>query len=187
MFLLTLTEMGMTLRRYRFLAVVIGLAFSMAPSTVQSKTEGDKLSPSLRSRLSSMPDSEDIRFSVVMVKEAAQRRRLSGAEGRRRVRHRVESVLSSVPDWHGQGRLLENVAGFSGRGDQSTIEALARHASVERVYVDIPLYPLMAEGVPLVGADQAAVLGVTGNGINVAVLGWRGHAYPPRSEWGRCQ
>ncbi|MFP6639746.1 MAG: S8 family serine peptidase, partial [Myxococcota bacterium] len=41
---------------------------------------------------------------------------------------------------------------------------------VERVYLDIPLQLFLAQGVPLTGADQAAVLGVTGTGINVAVV-----------------
>ena len=145
-----------------WLTFAVGLALLLSPSLSYSGIEADKLTPSLRSRLAVVDDSEEIRFSVMLRDDATKRRRLSGSQRRKSVRARTESVLSSVPQWHRRGRLLENVAGFSGRGDRAIIERLASHPSVERVYLDLILYPLMAEGVPLVGADQAAVLGVTG-------------------------
>ena len=149
---------------------VLGLVLLFVPKPSLSADGVDKLVPSLRGRLAVANDSEEIRFSVVVRDDVAQRRRLSGPQRRKRVRDRTEAVLSSVPQWRHRGRLLENVAGFSGKGNRATIEALANHPSVERVYPDLTLYPLMAEGVPLTGADQAAVVGVTGSGISVAVL-----------------
>ena len=149
-------------------ALAVALLFSASLSVAQE--ELDRVTPSLRSRLATVTDSQEVRFSVVIRDEAAQRRRLSKAQRQKRARDRTESVLSRVPQWRDRGRLFENVAGFSGVGNRSTIESLAAHPSVERVYLDLTLYPLMAEGVPLTGADQAAVLGVTGSGVNVAVV-----------------
>ncbi|MEE3328952.1 MAG: S8 family serine peptidase [Myxococcota bacterium] len=128
------------------------------------------MAPSLRSRLAVANDLDEIGFSVVVRDDVTQRRRVSGSQRRKRVRARTDAVLSAVPESRHRVRVLENVAGFSGKGNRATIEALADHPSVERVYLDLALYPLMAEGVPLTGADQAAVLGVTGSGINVAVV-----------------
>ena len=148
----------------------LALAFLVLALPSFSAEGTGKLGQALRSRLAATNDSDEIGFSVVVRDDVTQRRRLTGPQRRKRVRARTDAVLSAVPQWRHRGRRLENVAGFSGKGNRATIEALALHPSVERVYLDLTLYPLMAEGVPLIGADQAAVLGVTGSGINVAVV-----------------
>ncbi len=152
-----------------FLALMV-LSVSDFPLFAQSVGGAEKLTPSLRARLKGAADQETFRFSVVLRDQASQRRSLSFADRRRHVRRRQDAVLDALPQWAGRTRRLENVAGFSGMGDASLIQSIARLPEVERVYLDIPLFPLMSEGGPLTGADHAATLGITGSGVNVAIL-----------------
>ncbi len=64
-------------------------------------------------------------------------------------------------------RMIPGVAGWARPG---AVEALARHPVVRSVYLDRRARPALAQGVPLVGADDSHALGVTGAGVNVAVL-----------------
>ncbi len=94
-----------------------------------------------------------------------------GVLRRQRIRERQSRVLDALPPgtFH-LGRRFASLAGFSGWAKPRAIVALRRNPEVDLVYVDGMVQAMMAEGVPLVGADHAHVRGITGDGVNVAVL-----------------
>jgi hypothetical protein len=64
----------------------------------------------------------------------------------------------------------ESLAGFAGWAQRAAIDGLERHPEVEFVYLDGKVHAALAQGVPLIGADEAHARGLTGAGVNVAVL-----------------
>jgi len=64
----------------------------------------------------------------------------------------------------------ESVSGFAGRAQASAINALLRHAEVTAIHLDYLVHATLAQGVALIGADLAHSAGLTGSGVNVALL-----------------
>jgi len=64
----------------------------------------------------------------------------------------------------------ESVSGFAGRARASAINALLRHPEVTAIHLDYEVRGTLAQGVALIGADSAHSSGITGIGVNVAVL-----------------
>jgi subtilisin family serine protease len=64
----------------------------------------------------------------------------------------------------------ESVSGFAGRAQASAINALLRHPEVTAIHLDHEVHGTLAQGVALIGADSAHSSGITGIGVNVAVL-----------------
>lgn len=94
-----------------------------------------------------------------------------GAQRRARVRERQQRVLDALPSgtFHLKRR-YESLAGFAGWAQRPAIESLLRHRDVEFVYLDGTVHAALAQGVPLIGADEVHDRGFTGAGVNVAVL-----------------
>jgi subtilisin family serine protease len=65
---------------------------------------------------------------------------------------------------------FESVSGFAGRAQASAINALLRHPEVSAIHLDYEVHGTLAQGVALIGADAAHSSGITGSGVNVAVL-----------------
>jgi subtilisin family serine protease len=94
-----------------------------------------------------------------------------GTQRRTRVRERQQRVRDALPT--GSFRLkrrYESLAGFAGWAQRPAIESLLRHRDVEFVYLDGTVHAALAQGVPLIGADEVHGRGFTGAGVNVAVL-----------------
>jgi subtilisin family serine protease len=94
-----------------------------------------------------------------------------GAARRGRIFGRQQRVLGAIPAAAFQ---LKNryvsLSGFAGRARRGAIEALRRHPEVELVYLDGRVHATLAQGVPLISADDIHAWGFTGVDVNVAVL-----------------
>ncbi len=127
-----------------------------------------RLEKDLARALSRPVPPEGIAISVTLRRDDLPPR---GLARRERIRERQGRVLDALPPGTFQvGRRLGAVAGFSGWAKPQAILALRRNPEVDLVYVDGIVHAMMAEGVPLVGGDHAHTLGITGAGVNVAVL-----------------
>jgi len=144
----------------------------LAPAVcrAQAPAAPQKLGPELLAWLQGLDRSEEIRISVVL-DEADLPDRRSPAARRGAIRARQQRVFDDVPaPVLNIGRRYENLAGFAGTAGPDAIEALARHPAVAHVYLDRKAYASLAQGRPLTGADAAHAVGVTGNGVAVAVI-----------------
>lgn len=87
------------------------------------------------------------------------------------VAQRQQRVLDALPGGTFQlKRRYQALAGMSGWARLAAVEALAKRSEVRSLYLDGRLWPALSQGVPLVGADDAHALGLTGAGVAVAVL-----------------
>lgn len=129
-----------------------------------------RLDPGLRAKLETLGGSEEIAVNVVL-RDAGLPDRRQRASRRQAIRNRQQGVLDALPrrGFH-LGRRHANVNGFSLRASLEVIDALARHPETELVYEDRRVHAVVAQGSVLVGADHAHAVGVTGAGVNVAVL-----------------
>ena len=94
-----------------------------------------------------------------------------GQARRASVRARQDRTLGALAPGTLQMRYrYESVSGFAGRAQASAINALLRHPEVAAIHLDHEIRGTLAEGVALIGADLAHSSGVTGFGVNVAVL-----------------
>jgi subtilisin family serine protease len=87
------------------------------------------------------------------------------------VRARQDRVLGALTP--GTFRMVyryESVSGFAGRAQAGAIDALLRHPEVTAIHTDHEVRGTLAQGVALIGADSAHSSGITGLGVNVAVL-----------------
>ncbi|UCH86990.1 MAG: FG-GAP repeat protein [Dehalococcoidia bacterium] len=81
---------------------------------------------------------------------------------------RVLSVLS--PSDFALTRQYQAVPALAGRMTGRGVEKLAAHPDVISITIDGEVYASLDESVPLINADDAHLLGVTGEGVEVAVL-----------------
>jgi len=63
-----------------------------------------------------------------------------------------------------------SLSGFSGWVQAAAVRALARHPEVISIHADEEVHAMLAQGAPLIGADEVQALGFSGAGINIAVL-----------------
>ncbi|MBI5066347.1 S8 family serine peptidase [Candidatus Woesearchaeota archaeon] len=79
-----------------------------------------------------------------------------------------------VLDFEAQGGKLKKkfkyINGVAFSVPAKSINALAKHSSVERVEPDYKVKAFLSESVPLIGADKVWTFGPTGSGVNVHVL-----------------
>lgn len=75
-----------------------------------------------------------------------------------------------APDDFSVTQRWQAIGGLAGLVSANGLSELERHPDVQRVDLDVPMFPGLAEAVPLVGADRAHAAGVTGRGVVVAVL-----------------
>ncbi len=140
-------------------AVPVGAAPDAAPARVH---------PRLQGALEAAGPSQWVRIGVSLRGDDLP---APGAARRARVAERQQRVLDSLPPGSFRPtRSYRMLAGFAGWARRAAIDGLARHPEVRLVYVDAIARPTLAQGVAQVGADQAHALGVTGAGVNVAVL-----------------
>lgn len=96
------------------------------------------------------------------------------------ISQKIESVLRELtPQDFQLSRRFESVAAFAGVVTPSGIAKLEHHPDVMRVQLDLVLYaispqprlqPQLSESVPLIGANQVHALGITGNGVRIAII-----------------
>jgi len=168
----SLRQLSLLMRCRLVAALCIAALLWLAPAVCRAQGQAalEKLGPELRARLQGLDRSEEIRVSVVL-DEADVPSRRSAAARRSAIRARQQRVFDDLPAGVLRiGRRYENLAGFAGRGGPAAIEALARHPAVAHVSVDRKAYASLAQGRLLTGATSAHAVGVTGNGIVVAVI-----------------
>jgi cysteine-rich repeat protein len=96
---------------------------------------------------------------------------LAATARRARVAERQERVMAALaPGSFRPTRRYRMLSGFAGWAQRAAVEGLSRHPEVDFVYLDGVALPSLAQGAAQVGADAAHALGVTGDGINVAIL-----------------
>jgi subtilisin family serine protease len=94
-----------------------------------------------------------------------------GHTRRASVRARQDRALGALaPGTFQMKYRFESVSGFAGRARASAINALLRHPEVTAIHLDYEVHGSLAQGVALIGADAAHTAGITGWGVNVAVL-----------------
>jgi len=94
-----------------------------------------------------------------------------GPGRRAAVNARQQRVLDALPAGAlSLKRRFRSLSGFSGWAQRGAVEALARHAEVETIYIDGRVHASLIQGAGLVEADAAHALGFTGGGVKVAVL-----------------
>jgi subtilisin family serine protease len=94
-----------------------------------------------------------------------------GQARRASIRARQNRALGALA--HGTLQMkyrYESLSGFAGRAQASAINALLRHPEVAAIHLDYEVRGTLAQGVALIGADSAHSSGITGLGVNVAVL-----------------
>ena len=136
-----------------------------ATSTEATAAEVD---PALEAALIGPLPQGGLRIGVTLRSDglpAARSARRAALVGRR------EGVLGRVPPGDFQTRrTYRELAGFAGRAGRAAIAALRGDPDVETVYLDGVAYPVLLDGVALVGADSVQALGYTGLGVTVAVI-----------------
>jgi len=94
-----------------------------------------------------------------------------GPVRRASVHARQDRVLGALPPGAFQmSYRFESVSGFAGRAHAPAIEALLAHPEVAAIHLDHEIFATLAEGVARIGADLAHTSGITGLGINVALI-----------------
>ena len=95
----------------------------------------------------------------------------SGAARRHAVAQRQARVFDEVRGVaEGLRYRHRSLSGFSAWLPRRVIDALARHPEVVSIHADGMLHATLAQGAALVGADVLRSSGITGQGVNVAVL-----------------
>jgi hypothetical protein len=90
---------------------------------------------------------------------------------RQRMRERIDAVSRPLRGGRFQARRrYSQLGGFAGTLDRAAIQALSRHPLVEAIYLDRKVMLTLAQGTALVGAAELQTYGVTGAGVNVAVV-----------------
>jgi len=94
-----------------------------------------------------------------------------GAGRRAAVSARQQRVLDTLPAGKFRvKRRYELLSGFAASANPAAIDALVRHPEVTHIYLGGRVHANLAQGVPLVGADTAHSMSLTGAGVNIAVL-----------------
>jgi len=151
-------------------ALVWGAVGSVA-FPAQAVAEQATVEPALQGRMANLTGSETVRFLVRLERDATAGP-LASSSRRASVRGRQQAVLDGVKALGSIEvvRRYENLAGFAARGGAEMVKALAAQPGVVAIYEDRKVYATLAQGVPLIGGDQAAALGFTGSGVSVAIL-----------------
>lgn len=148
------------------MSVVSGLAPGW--TSAAGPSDGDPRTQTLQDALVRPIPSEGIRISVVLREPDAATPR---TQRRDRIGVRQAAVLARMNRGRFTlGRRYRWLSGFSGWADAEAIEALMSDADVVLIDVDRIAYATLTQGAALVGATSVQSLGVTGNGVTVALL-----------------
>ena len=137
---------------------------------LSSEGPGSKIEPRLKAQLAARASQGLVRFSVV-IESGSGTSQVDPDARRQWVRARQQAIIDVAPKvGFGVVRRYENLSGFSAEGSLAAVEALAQHPWVSFVYAERRAFASLAQGVPLVGADQAHTSGFTGLGVGVVVI-----------------
>jgi subtilisin family serine protease len=155
----------------RCAALGVSIAVLVATSAARAQPIGNshaRIGPRLAEALQYPVSAEGIAIRVTLKRDDLDP---PGWTRRASVRARQDRVLGVLaPGTFQLNYRYESVSGFACRAQASAISALLRHPEVTAIHLDYEVHGTLAEGVPLIGADSAHSSGITGFGVNVAVL-----------------
>jgi cysteine-rich repeat protein len=173
---LPLTTSDRRQKKWTCLAVMLCIAF-VGPATGQEASPLQSQNPTPRStRIGSHLDrllQENLPAEWIAIGVALRQGDLPAMGGPRQVaiQARQHRVLNSLA--RGSFRVKRRYRSLSGMAlwvQRRAIDALSLHAEVEFLYLDAKVQAVLAQGVSLIGGDDAHALGYTGSGVKVAVL-----------------
>ena len=155
----------------RFAALGVSIAALLVVSAVSAQPTGSsraRVGPRLAEALLDPIPAEGVAIRVTLKRDDLAP---PGLARRASVRARQDRILGALA--HGALQMkyrYESVSGFAGRAQASAIDALFRHPEVTAIHLDYEVHGSLAQGVALIGADSAHSSGITGLGVNVALL-----------------
>jgi subtilisin family serine protease len=155
----------------RFAALGASIAVLVAASAASAQPIGNshaRVGPRLAEELQHPIPNEGIAIRVSLKRDDLDP---PGFARRVSIRARQDRALAALPT--GSFQMLyrfESVSGFAGRARAGAIDALLRDPEVTAIHLDYEVYGALAQGVSLIGADSTHALGITGAGVNVAVI-----------------
>lgn len=155
----------------RYAALGVAIAVLAAASAAPAQPIGNsraRIGPRLAEALQHPVSAEGIAIRVTLKRDDLDP---PGWTRRASVRARQDRVLGVLaPGTFQMNYRYESVSGFACRAQASAVDALLRHPEVTAIHLDYEVHGTLAEGAPLIGADSAHSSGITGFGVNVAVL-----------------
>ncbi|HEX9813956.1 MAG TPA: S8 family serine peptidase [Myxococcota bacterium] len=155
--------------RYATLGVSIA-AFASASAAVAQPIGNfrARLGPRLAEALQYAIPSEGIAIRVTLKSDDLDP---PGLARRASIHARQDRTLGALPAGSFQLKYrFKSVSGFAGHAQANAIDALFHHPEVTAIHLDYEVYGALAQGVSLIGADSVHSSGITGVGVNVAVL-----------------
>ncbi|MBW2542773.1 MAG: S8 family serine peptidase, partial [Deltaproteobacteria bacterium] len=158
-----------SIRHCAALGVAIAALVAAAAATAQPiGNSRPQLDPRLADELEYPVPAEGIAIRVTLKRDDLDP---PGFARRAAVRARQGRALGVLPAGSFQLKYrFESLSGFAGRARADAIEALLRHPEVAAIHLDTEVRGTLAQGVALIGADSAHASGITGAGVNIAVL-----------------
>jgi subtilisin family serine protease len=155
----------------RCAALGVSIAALLTAATATAQPIGNsraRLGPRLAEALQHPIPDEGIAIRVTLKRDDLDP---PGFARRASVRARQDRTLGTLPAGTFQMKYrFESVSGFAGRAWANAIDALLRHPEVAAIHLDSEVRGTLAQGVSLIGADSVHASGITGAGVNVAVL-----------------
>jgi cysteine-rich repeat protein len=149
----------------------ISIAALLIASAVSAQSSGNsraRVGPRLAAALQDPIPSEGFAIRVTLKHDDLD---ASGPSRRASIRARQDRVLGALE--HGAFQIryrFESVSGFAGQARVNAIDALLRHPEVSAIHLDYEVHGTLAQGTSLIGAASVRASGITGSGVNVAVL-----------------
>jgi len=158
-----------TIARYAALGVAIALLTGAWAAAAQPTGNlHAQIGPRLAAALQNPIPSEGLAIRVTL---KADDLAPPGLARRNSIRERQQRALGALPTGSFELKYrFESVSGFAGNARAAAIDALLRHPEVTAIHLDNAVHATLAEGVSLIGADTLHTAGITGKGVNVAVL-----------------
>jgi hypothetical protein len=127
-----------------------------------------QLGPELAAALQGPLPERGLRVIVTLRRDDLPRAR---ALRRARMRERIDGLTRPLKGGRFRPRRrYHHLGGFAGELDRAAIAALRRDPRVETIYLDRQVRLSLAQGTALVGADLLHTYGLSGAGVNVAVI-----------------
>jgi subtilisin family serine protease len=158
-----------SITRYAALgASIAALVISSAATAQPAGNYQARVGPRLAEELQHPIPNEGIAIRVTLQSDDLDP---PGIARRTAVRARQNRTLGALPAGSFQLKYrFESVSGFAGHARANAIDALLRHPEVTAIHLDYEVYGALAQGVSLIGADSVHASGITGAGVNVAML-----------------
>jgi subtilisin family serine protease len=150
------------------LALLGAVAGSLGVSSDASSAFEEKVAPAL---LDALAGGDGVRI-VVSLEQGPPAQASGGDAGRRDVADKQARTLALVsPSAFQVSHRYASVHAFAGTATPDAIAALAASPDVAHIALDVPMYGALGESGPLINADDVhGTLGITGDGVTVAVL-----------------